>query len=92
MGTAIRPRLSEPVIIEHDADEPRVIRPQHPQSVTTVTSGVTIDVTSVTSVTIDAEPIEINAAPTRASTPFHPKPMRTTTMKKTKNRPRSSDK
>jgi hypothetical protein len=37
MGTAIRPRLPEPTIIEHDAAEPRVIRPQ--QNVTNVTTN-----------------------------------------------------
>jgi len=34
-GTAIRPRLPEPKIIEHAATEASAIRPQQPQSVTT---------------------------------------------------------
>jgi len=37
-GNAIRPRLPEPTIIEHEAAEPSAIRPQ-PQSVTTVTTN-----------------------------------------------------
>lgn len=38
MGTAIRPRLPEPKIIEHAPAEPSVIRPQ-PQNVTNVTTA-----------------------------------------------------
>jgi hypothetical protein len=39
MGTAFRPRLPEPTTIEHAAAEPRAIRPQQPQSVTSVTTS-----------------------------------------------------
>jgi hypothetical protein len=53
-GNAIRPRLPEPTIIEHEAAEPSAIRPQ-PQSVTTVTTNddalVTHTVTKATVVT-----------------------------------------
>jgi hypothetical protein len=39
MGTAIRPCLPEPKIIEHADAEPSAIRPQQPQSVTSVTTS-----------------------------------------------------
>jgi hypothetical protein len=52
MGTAIRPRLPEPKIIEHAADEPSVIRPQ-PQSVTNVTTAEPVTREPVVTRTVD---------------------------------------
>jgi hypothetical protein len=51
MGTAIRPRLPEPNVIERAAAEPRVIRPQ--QSVTSVTADKVLKRAEVVTRTVD---------------------------------------
>lgn len=54
MGTAIRPRLPEPKIIEHAAAEPSVIRPQ-PQTATNVTTAESVTRAEVVTRTVDDE-------------------------------------
>jgi transposase-like protein len=53
-GRAIRPRLPEPTIIEHDAYEPSAIRPQH--NVTTVTTDEVV--TRAQAVTHDIDDVD----------------------------------
>lgn len=68
MGTAIRPRLPEPAIIEHDAAEPRVVRPQ--QSVTSVTTNEVVTRADVVTREVDEvadEPRELRIHTVSAS-------------------------